>query len=187
MSKIKSSIVENKGHNQANIKDKFERGEKALTLKPALGLATMVSTTTVTNGLACHTQEGDWEIVTDMPEQIGGTNTGPTPGVLGRAALGSCLAGGFMLWASKLDVPIDNLEVEVQADSDDSGMFGINGAPAGYTEMRYLMRIQSDASEADIQKVLDKVYKHDTYLDNFERAIPCIGSVEITSPAKASS
>jgi len=186
MSNKDSSFTENNRHNQNNIKIKFERGEKALTLKPSLGLDTLVSTTKVTKGLACHTQEGDWGIVTDMPEEIGGTDTGPTPGMLGRAALGSCLAGGFMLWASKLEVPIENLEVEVQADSDDGGVLGIEGSPAGYSEIRYLLRIESDATEAEIQKVLDKVNKHDPYLDNFARAIPCVRSVEIIAPEKSS-
>jgi uncharacterized OsmC-like protein len=176
----------NNRHNQNNIKAKFERGEKALTLKPTLGIDTLVSTTKVTKGLACHTQEGDWGIVTDMPREIGGGETGPTPGMLGRSALGSCLAMGFMLWASKLEVSIENIEVEVQADSDDSGLFGINGASAGYSEIRYLMRIQSSASEDDIQKVLDKVNEHDPYLDNFSRAIPCVRSVEIIAPEKSS-
>jgi len=173
-------------HNQIDIKAKFERNEKALKLKPALGFSTMVSKSRITKGLACHSKEGDWEFVTDLPTQVGGSETGPTPGVLGRAALGSCLAMGYMLWASKLEVPINNIEIEIEVDADDGGMFATSNSPAGYTEIRYLVRVESVASEADIIKVLDMGGEHDAYLDNFSRAIPCIRSVEIRKPESKS-
>ena len=38
--------------------------------------------------------------------------------MLGRGALGSCLAMGYMMWAAKLGVPIAGLEVEVQGEMD---------------------------------------------------------------------
>lgn len=86
---------------------------------------------------------------------------------------------GYMLWASKLDVPIDNLEVEIQADSDDGALFGTPDAPPGYTEVRYCVRVQSTASEEEIFKVLDAGDKHDPYPDIFTRAISCKRQVEI--------
>lgn len=42
----------------------------------------------------------------DMPSEMGGENSQPTPGVFGRAALGSCLAIGYKLHASKMGMPI---------------------------------------------------------------------------------
>ena len=100
---------------QAEITEKVKRITRALQLKPAMGLGTGISTASITNGLSCEIKEADWEFKADMPEAVGGTGTAPTPGVLGRAALGSCLAIGYMIWASKMGVPIEKLEVEVQA------------------------------------------------------------------------
>ncbi|MFV2031821.1 MAG: OsmC family protein [Gammaproteobacteria bacterium] len=170
---------------QSKIKTKFERSVEILTQKPDRGISTLVSTTRVIDGLACETTEGDWTLKSDMPAQVGGTETGPTPGVFGRAALGSCLAMGYMLWASKLEVPIDSLEIEVQADSDDGGMFGTSDSPAGYTEVRYIVRVTSSASEEEIYRVLDAGGEHDPYLDIFSRAIPCKRTVEINQPETA--
>ena len=186
MSKVETFINNPNREMQSFIKEKFERNEKALKLKPALGISTMVSKSRITKGLACHSKEGDWEFITDVPAQVGGSETGPTPGVLGRAALGSCLAMGYMMWASKLEVPIDNIEIELEVDVDDGGMFASSNSPAGYTEIRYLVRVESDAPRADIIKVLDIGGEHDTYLDNFARAIPCVRSIEIIAPAKSS-
>ena len=83
---------------QDEIKNKFERTIKALTLKPSLGHGTGVSKTRIINGLTCETKEGDWVFKSDMPKQIGGYDTASSPSALGRAALGSCLAIGYMMW-----------------------------------------------------------------------------------------
>ena len=71
-----------------------ERSARALTLRPSLGRSTGVSRARVSNGLTCQIEEGPWKLVADLPAQVGGDAAGPTPGVLGRAALGSCLAMG---------------------------------------------------------------------------------------------
>jgi uncharacterized OsmC-like protein len=164
---------------QREIKSSFERVAKSLTLNPEKGCNTLVSTTRITSALACQTEEGEWKINCDLPAKAGGANTGPTPGVLGRAALGSCLAIGYMLWASKLEVPIDSLEIEIQAVSDDGVLFGTSDAPAGYSEVHYCVRVESSAAEEDLIKVFDEGDKHSPYLDIFSRDISCKRQLEI--------
>jgi len=165
---------------QQEIKNKFIRTQKALTLKPSLGLSTGISTTRIINGLSTETREGDWVFRADMPKQVGGTATASSPGALGRAAFGNCLAIGYMLWASRLDVPIDSLEVEVQADYDDGALFDTSDNFPGYLEVRYVVRIKSPASAEDIERLLDIGDKHSPYLDVFSRAQTCIRKVEYT-------
>ena len=79
------------------IKTAFERNAQALQLRPALGQKTAVTSVRVVDGLKCEIAEGDWKIVADLGENRGGNNAGPTPGVLGRGALGSCLAMGYIM------------------------------------------------------------------------------------------
>lgn len=164
---------------QDDIKNKFIRTQKALTLKPSLGMGTGISKTRIVNGLSCETREGDWVFKTDMPKQVGGSETASTPGALGRAALGSCLAIGYMLWASKLEVPIDSLEVEIEADYDDGALFDTSNNYPGYLEIRYTVRIKSPASDDDIENLLNMGDKHSPYLDVFSRAQSCVRQVEI--------
>src|SRR5215467_11944246 len=149
------------------IKSAIERGIKALTLKPSLGLGTGRSTTRIKNGLTCEIQEGNWKFLADMPESVGGNTEGPTPGVYGRAALGSCLAIGYMMKAAMMNIPITMLEVEVQADYDDGALLGTANARPGYSEVRYSITIESDAPEEDIHKMLDDADEHSPYLDVF--------------------
>ena len=166
---------------QEELKNKFNRNIKVLNLKPELGLGKAVSTIRITNGLTCEIKEGDWELKTDMPEQVGGLASAPTPGVLGRAALGSCLASGYMMWASNLDIVIDSLEIKIEADYDDGALFGTSDVPAGYSEVRYLVKIKSPNSKEKIEAFLDSADKHSSYLDVFSRAQLCKRKLELNN------
>ena len=73
---------------------------------------------TLRPGLACDVEDGPWRFSVGMTEKYGGQNTGPNPGVYGRAALGSCLAIGYGMWAARLEIPVRSLTVEVRARYD---------------------------------------------------------------------
>ena len=99
-----------------------------------------------------------------MTEKDGGTNAGPNPGVLGRAALGSCLALGYGMWAARLDVPITALEVEIHADYDVRGELGVDdGVRPGYSAIRYVVRVSSPAPEADVRRVIDTADRYSSW------------------------
>lgn len=163
------------------IKIAFDRSEKALLLRPSLGKGTGTSIARMKNGLTCEIEEGPWKLVADMPEQVGGNMAGPTPGVYGRAALGSCLAIGYMMRASKFDVIIESLEVQVFADYDDGALFGTIDLPPGYLKVRYLVTIESNSPEERIMNLLDEADKHSPYLDVFSRGQDCSRQVFIKS------
>lgn len=148
----------------------FERTARALEKRPSLGRATATTTARITDGLRCEIEEGPWRLTADMPPQAGGTAAGPTPGVFGRAALGSCLAIGYVLYASKAGLPLSGVEVEVEADFDDGALFGVADAPPGYLDVRYAVTVFSDAPEVDILRVLDEADAHSPYRDVFGRA-----------------
>lgn len=168
---------------QEKIKSAFERVAQTLSSRPSFGLGTGISRARITHGLTCQIEEGDWKLTADMPEQVGGNAAGPTPGVFGRAALGSCLAIGYMMRASAMGVPIAGLEVEVQADYDDGVLFGtVEAVPPGYLEVRYTVTVDSEAPEQDILRVLDEADNHSPYLDVFSRGQTCIRKVQIFSP-----
>lgn len=171
---------------QKDIKYKFERTAKALTLKPSIGLDTGISTIRIQNGLTCEITEGNWQLKTDMPSQVGGHGSAPSPGVLGRAALGSCLATGYMLWASKLDINIKSLEIKIEADYDDGALFATSKSFPGYSEVRYHVIIDSALSNSELEIFLDEADKHSPYLDVFSRAISCKRQVKLINNNYAS-
>lgn len=175
--------METKEISSANLKIKtaMERSTKAISLKPSLGLGTGISKAKIINGLHCEITEGNWKLQADMPDGVGGNVTAPTPGVYGRAALGSCLAIGYMMQAAIMQISINSLEVEVQADYDDGALLGTSDAAPGYSEVRYTINIDTDAPEEAIIKMLDEADQHSPYLDVFTRSQTCIRKLNIVA------
>lgn len=153
------------------IREIAERNVKILALKPSRGHLTGVTTARIAEGLRCEIEEGPWKLAADMPVKAGGDDTAPTPGMLGRGALASCLAIGIATWAARLDISIDALEVEVQADFDARGELGVGkDIVPGYQEVRYLVSMDSPASEDALVALVDTAERHSPYLDIFGRA-----------------
>ncbi len=168
-------------HHTAPIKEALERNVKAVSLRASVGQGTAKTVATLGDGLSCEVTEGAHKLTVGMTEKYGGTNAGPNPGVLGRASLASCLAIGIGMWAARMEVALDSLEVEVQADYDLRGELGVSSeVHPGYTEMRYVIRAKSAAPEAKVRAMLETAVKFSSYVDNFARAVPVKGDVQIT-------
>lgn len=147
----------------ATIRAAFQRSVQILTRRPALGRKTDVTRVRVRDGLTCEIEDGSWKLTADLATKSGGNELGPTPGVFGRAAFGSCLAMCYVMWAAELGVPLTGVEVEVQADSDVRGMYGVDHVPPGYQELRYVVSLTSPAPRSDIMRVLDVAEAHSPY------------------------
>jgi uncharacterized OsmC-like protein len=154
---------------QGTIRKTVERNIELLALKPARGQLTRTTTARLVDGLRCEIEEGSWKFHADLPAKVGGEDTAPTPGALGRGALASCLTIGIAIWAARLGVPMERLEVEVQADFDARGELGMAGAAPGYTEVRYVVGVDSPAPREKLDEVLALAERHSPYLDVFGR------------------
>lgn len=158
------------------IKQIFERNVELLTHKPARGFLTVATTARLVDGLRCEIEDGPWRLSADMPAKIGGSDTGPTPGALGRGALASCLVIGLSRWAARLGVPLDALEVEVEADFDARGELGMSEEiRPGYGEVRYTISISSPAPRDQVAELIATAERHSPYLDVFGRAVALRG------------
>ena len=82
-------------------------------------------------------------------------------------------------------MPLDSIEVEVHADYDGNAIFGLDRTkPPGWGTVRYIVRIESAASESDVQRVLDHADELSPLLDDFARALDVKREVHVTAPAK---
>jgi uncharacterized OsmC-like protein len=156
---------------QVAIREIAERHVRLLSARPERGRLSCATRARLVDGLRCEIEEGPWRLVADMPAKVGGDESAPTPGVLGRGALAGCLTIGIAAWAARLGVPLDTVAVEVQADFDARGELGIGDVPPGYTEVRYVVSIDSPAPRCELDRLLAMVERHSPYLDVFGRAI----------------
>ncbi len=153
------------------LKESHERVKKLLTIKPEKGQYTTTTKVRVQEGTTCEVEHKQWKFTADVGAMEGGNDAGPGPSVLQRGALGSCLAIGYVKWAAYLDVPLKNVEVEVEADVDARGAYGIDGVEPGYQGLRYRVFIDSDASKEDIMNVIEQADKHSPLLWDFKRPV----------------
>jgi uncharacterized OsmC-like protein len=168
------------------IKDALERNAKVVGARPSVGQGTAVTKVTLNPGLACEVQEGPWQFKVGMTEKYGGDNSGPNPGVYGRAALGSCLAIGYGMWAARLEVAIRSLTVEIRARYDVRGELAVDeSVRPGYQDIVYVVTVDSDAPDADIQRVLDMADRHSSWLDDIRNPVPVSREVRIVRGASA--
>ena len=168
------------------IKTAFERNVKLLNLKPEKGQYTTSTKIRLKNGTACEVEHKHWKFTADVGEQQGGNDEGPGPGIFYRASLGSCLAIGYAIYAAQMDIRIDHLEVDVEADVDARGNYGIDNAEPGYTGMRYTVTIESPASDEELYEMIRKADNHSPILANFKKPIPIERKVKIVISDKAS-
>lgn len=166
------------------IKNAFERNRKAIELRPSIGQSTARTKVRVRNGTTCEIESSTKRLVCDVGTDAGGNDAGPGPGILERGALGSCLAIGYATWAAYMEIPIDNIEVEVESDFDAAGEFGVSDEPPGFTEIRYTVTIESSAPEDQIQELIETADAHSPVLDDFRRPIPVKRKLNIKSTQK---
>jgi uncharacterized OsmC-like protein len=89
---------------------------------------------------------------------------------------------GYVNWAAHLGVPVSGVEVEIHADFDARGQHGVEGIPPGYSEVRYQVRIESTAPEADVQRVVEAADRASMVGDVYARAHKLVRTLTVTRP-----
>lgn len=167
---------------QESIRNALERNVKAVSLRPSVGQGTAVTKVKWKDGLTCEAEEGQWKLTIGMSEKYGGSNDGPNPGVYGRTALGSCLAMGYMMWAARLGISVRSLDIEIHADYDVRGELGVDdNVRPGYTRIRYIVSVDSEAPQAEINNWLDTADRYSSWLDDLAHPVPMEREVKIVS------
>ncbi|MEX0661518.1 MAG: OsmC family protein [Balneolaceae bacterium] len=161
------------------IKQAFERNKKAVELRPQIGQKTVTTKVRLVEGTTCEVIHPEWTFKADIGKSEGGNDAGPGPGILQRGALGACLAIGYVQQAAVLGVPIEHIEVTVEAKKDFRGRLGIDDRPPGSQELKYNVLIESSATEDKINKVIEEADRISPVLDDFRRAILITREIKI--------
>ena len=154
------------------LKQVFEQMIQTIRTNPEDGKGTATTTVRIRSGVTCDIEDGHWKLVADEMPGDGGAGLGPDPGVFGRAALGTCLAMGYVQWAAYLGVPLDSVSVTVEADYDARGMLGVDDSisPA-WSAVRYIVDIASPAGEEAVRKVVDQADRRSPLLADFRHPL----------------
>lgn len=131
--------------------------------RPEAALDTKHADARITEGLTCRVIEGDREVVLDMPEPVGGSEMGPSPGFHARAAIAGCVAIGIKMTAIRLGIELKSVQVGVDMDFDDSAIFGMGEASAAPLRTRIKITLASDADPETLRELVDTALEADPY------------------------
>ena len=154
------------------IRTALERSVRTIERRPSKAIGTAVTRVRVEEGMTCEIREGDWVLSADLPARWGGSERGPNPGVLGRGALGACLSMAYVRWAAEAGLPLDRLEVEIEADYDARGELGMADVTPAYTEVRWRVEVESPAPEEEVRRVFARAEERCPYLTVFADPAP---------------
>ncbi len=109
----------------------------------------------------------------DEPESLGGGNVAANPVEYALAALGSCQAITYRVWAAQLGVKLDKVEIGIDGDIDLRGFFGIDDRiRAGFSAVRINVSLSGPEDAARYQELAAAVDAHCPVLDLFRNPVP---------------
>ena len=95
-------------------------------------------------------------IIGDHPQELLGTDKGPSSVEVLLSALGHCLASGWAIYGASMDIPIEGLRVEVEGDIDLQGMLSLpepGAVPPGYQDIRATYYVKSSAPREQLEQL----------------------------------
>jgi uncharacterized OsmC-like protein len=159
----------------AEIKEQIGNAVRYLTEHPDEARYTdSVARATLGDALRVEVEGPDGlRITTDMPSAIGGLQAEPSPGWLYRAAMASCVASTVAMEAAREGVDLRSLQVEVDSESDDRGILGMDEAvPAGQLSTRVRVTIEADGvAEARLREIVERGASRCPSYDATKRAV----------------
>jgi uncharacterized OsmC-like protein len=143
-----------------------------------------LATARVVDGLVIRVDGPDGTtLTTDMVPSVGGTASAPSPGWLLRAAEASCVATLIAMRAAQVGVVLDELAVDVDSESDDRGLLGIDDTVrAGPLSGRVVVRIgASGTSDATLREIAAWGIEHCPVCDAVEHGVPLTKEILISA------
>lgn len=164
------------------LKDLYERKRRALSRRPALARVEAQAHARLGEDVRCEVEDGGWRVEVDPSVEEGGRPSAPHPGQMMRASLAACLAIAYRQWSARLDVPIDDVEVDVLCELDARGQLGIEGVAVGWQRMVVVVRIQSRAPEADVRRLVQTADRLNPLLANLSPGIERVHHLRLAAP-----
>jgi uncharacterized OsmC-like protein len=134
-----------------------------------------LATARVVEGLRVRVEGPAGEVLeTDMPAGVGGSGAHPSPGWFLRASVAACVASLSTMRAAQLGWTGFSVEVDVDSESDDRGILGLDASvPGGPLSMRIGLRMAADGIGLDgLEELAVWAVEHCPVSDAVKRGVP---------------
>ena len=145
--------------------------EQAIGAEPEKARIVYRTTGALTGPLRVELSARKHTIEVDEPKGIGGGDAAASPVEYALMALASCQAITYRLWATKLEIELDGLEIAVEGDLDLHGLFGLDDVRPGFSAIRIEVT-PSGPEPARFAELADAVDAHCPVLDLITQPVP---------------
>lgn len=160
-------------HNVSKIAQSFDRVADGFRKDPASAKQTFTVYSEQTEGLRSEIEVRDFLFTVDEPSSLGGSDAGPNPIELVLSAIASCQEITYRLYAEKLGISLSRVSTRVSGKIDLCGLFAVDaGARPGLEGLEIDVELESDASDAEIERLKRTVDAHCPVLDILRNATP---------------
>ncbi len=118
-------------------------------------------------------KSGNFSMIIDEPEQMGGTNNGPSPGQALLFALAGCLhiTGNFV--AKQMEIPLKSLNIFIDGSMNPSKFMGMNtDERAGFKSIDVNLKpiFENDVDDEKIKEWIAETERRCPVTDNIQAA-----------------
>lgn len=107
------------------------------------------------------------------PPVLLGANEGANPVEFLLHALAGCVTTTFVLRAAVRGIELRSVSTELSGDIDVQGLLDLDpSVPAGYDEIRIRMHVEADASDEEIEELIDYARNHSPVCNTVCRPVP---------------
>src|SRR5262245_43546631 len=97
-------------------------------------------------------------LMSDAPAGLGGVDSGPAPVEVLLMALAACVTGDIQTYDALIEVPIDGLYIDMEADIYLRGLLGHDKSVRnGFSDIRYTVTIKSPAPEDKVRRCKETI------------------------------
>jgi uncharacterized OsmC-like protein len=116
-----------------------------------------------------------WHFTNGEPPVLLGNNEGANPVEFLLHALAGCVTTTTVLHAAARGIRIRALSTELEGDIDLQGFLALSDeVPVGYQQIRIVMRIEADCSDAEIDELLAFAKAHSPVCNTICRPVPVL-------------
>jgi uncharacterized OsmC-like protein len=147
----------------------------ALSAHPEAAVIRPSARTALVHGTATEVtvRTGNHGFTIDEPPILGGTDLGANPVEHLLASLGACQVISYQVWAAKLGIALERIEVDVAGDLDVQGFFGLDpDVRPGFQSIDVSVRVFGPESVERYLELTSVVDEHCPVLDVLVNAVP---------------
>jgi uncharacterized OsmC-like protein len=142
---------------EGNLRNLQQTIDQILT-GPERGALVWKATAQSAGGLRVEANCRQFSLAFDEPPSVAGSDTAPGPHEVVLACYGACLIVSYALNAARLNIPLEDVRVEVEGHVDIPGFLGVAGLPTlqdlpGYKNIVARMYVKSDAEPAVLEQL----------------------------------